>query len=110
VAEYLRGKGVPDDDILPFAESSNTVQDAVYTRSILGGRPVRTLCVITSDFHCERAEYVFRAVFPECEVVAVPAFAPLSPDERARREAHEAAALQQLHNQGRVILPPPPAP
>jgi len=108
VAEYLRGRGVSDDDILPFAESSNTVQDAVYVRAILGDRPVRTLCVITSDFHCPRADYVFRAVFPDCDVVTLPAAAPLSPEDRERRERHEAAAMKQLHDQGGVILPPAP--
>ncbi len=108
VAEYLRRRGVSDDDILPFAESSNTVQDAVYVRAILGDRPVRTLCVITSDFHCPRADYVFRAVFPGCDVVTLPAAAPLSPEERERRERHEAAAMKQLHDQGGVILPPAP--
>ena len=107
VAQHLIRSGVPADDILGFAEGSNTVEEAVLARRILLGRNVRRIYVITSDFHCRRAELIYEHVFPGYDVFVLEATARLSPDEEAGHKQHEADALRRIREQGGVIIPSP---
>ena len=106
VAQHLLRNGVSGDDILGFAEGSNTVEEAVLARRILQDRNVRRIYVITSDFHCRRAELIYKHVFARYEIRVLEATARLSPDEEAARRQHEADALRRISEQGGVIIPP----
>jgi uncharacterized SAM-binding protein YcdF (DUF218 family) len=106
VAQYLIRNGVSPDDIVGFAEGSNTVEEAVLALRILEDRTVRRIYVITSDFHCPRAELIYKHVFDRHEVFVLGATARLSPDEEAHRRRHEADALRRIREQGGVIIPP----
>jgi len=106
VAQHLIRRGVDPGDILEFALSSNTVEDAVLARKVLAGKPVDEIRVVTSDFHCRRAELIFGQAFPDKKVVVLGTTVPLSPAEQARRVAHEAQALRQIEQQGGVHFPP----
>jgi uncharacterized SAM-binding protein YcdF (DUF218 family) len=106
VAQHLVRRGVDPGDILDFALSSNTVEDAILVRKILAGHPVDEIRIVTSDFHCRRAELIFRQAFPDRKVVVLASTVPLPPKEQARRLEHEAQALRQIEQQGGVIFPP----
>lgn len=103
VASFLLANDVVPDDILQVATTSNTVEDAALSMSIVDQYDTRALCVITSDFHHERAGLIFRACYPghSVEVIADPV--AMDPDERERIADHEAQAIQRIRAQGGVI-------
>jgi uncharacterized SAM-binding protein YcdF (DUF218 family) len=63
--EYLISKGVDNQDIIVFANSANTVQDATRLLPILAQNPIKHLIIITSDYHIERVEFIFQSVLAE---------------------------------------------
>ncbi len=63
--EYLLDEGVPEDAILllDFIESGS-YYDAVNTRNrVLADESIKSLLVVTSDFHTRRTLWVFQRVF-----------------------------------------------
>ncbi|UCG15339.1 MAG: YdcF family protein [Phycisphaerales bacterium] len=106
VAQHLIRNGVSGDDIVGFAEGSNTVEEAVLARRMLENHSVQRIYVITSDFHCQRAELIYKHVFAGYEVMVLGATARLSSAEEAERRRHEAEGLRRIREQGGVIIPP----
>jgi uncharacterized SAM-binding protein YcdF (DUF218 family) len=104
VVRYFLARGVAPDDIAQVADSSNTVEDAGLSMPLVERFEVRALCVITSDFHQERAGLIFRAFYPHhaVEVIGDPVVLPA--EERRRLCEHEARAIQRLRAQGGVIV------
>ncbi len=108
VAEYLESRGVAPDDILDYALSTNTVEDALLARTILARTDdlaAGRIVVVTSDFHARRAEVIFRQVFADSDLLVLAAPAPISDEERARRERHERESVERLERQGGIIIP-----
>jgi uncharacterized SAM-binding protein YcdF (DUF218 family) len=104
VARFLVAHEVPREDLILVDDTGNTVEDAAHAMSVVARFDVRVLCVITSDFHRERAGMIFRAFYPRCalEIIADPA--PLSPEERERLVEHEVQAIQRLRAQGGIVV------
>jgi uncharacterized SAM-binding protein YcdF (DUF218 family) len=65
---YLVKRGVPGQAIVEFAESTNTLQDASYSKPIVLKYRVPEIVVVTSDYHVDRARYVFEREFADTEV------------------------------------------
>ncbi len=66
---YLTSRGIPEDQIVEFAESSNTLEDASLSKSIVLKYEVNGILIITSDYHLKRAQYLFEKEFADTEVV-----------------------------------------
>lgn len=64
VAQFLISRGVPRTDILEFAESSNTLEDAILSKRILERYALESVTVVTSDFHMPRAWLLFQKILP----------------------------------------------
>lgn len=96
--QWLLAQGVPADDIVEFALSRHTGEDARLAQPIVERYGVRHLLVVTSDFHLARAAWIFRTVFPTytLEFVGAPYLPTCSPVEQARLIAHEARRLAEL--------------
>ena len=66
-AEYLKrflvGHGIPEKEFVEFAESANTLEDASLSRPIVQRYGVNQIVVITSDYHLDRAQYIFEREF-----------------------------------------------
>lgn len=76
--EELVGLGVPGDQLILEDESQDTVANAYFVKKIIKGKDTK-VTVVTSEFHKDRADYIFRKVFgPEfqIEVVATPSALP----------------------------------
>ena len=99
IRRELSVRGIPDSAFLPCAESSNTVEDATLSRSILDAYPGADLIVVTSDFHAARALFLFEREFPERKITVSSSVTNLPSDELARRSAHEKEALERLKKQ-----------
>lgn len=95
----LLGAGVPADHIVEFAESSNTVDDALKARPIVDKYGVSRLIVVSSDFHIARASFVFGEVFPDKQLrfLGAPYLATRPQAEQDRLLAHERRELDNLH-------------
>lgn len=102
--QWLLAQGVPAQDILGFALSRHTGEDALLARPFVERHGVRQLLVVTSDFHLARVEFIFRAVFPEyaLEFAGAPHLPTCSTAEQERLVAHEAQRLAALRAAGGV--------
>ena len=66
--QYLVSRGVPSQAIVEFAESGNTLQDASLSKPIVLKYGVPVIVVVTSDYHVDRALYIFEREFAGTEV------------------------------------------
>ena len=68
-ANYLKDiliqKGVPSTAFLPLALSSNTVEDAVMSKSILKETDFKDLIIITSEYHVARVKFIFTEILKD---------------------------------------------
>lgn len=89
-----------------FAESRNTVDDALQARPIVEKYAVDKLIVVSSDFHLNRVRFVFESVFSDkaLEFLGAPYLETRSPEERERLLAHETRELASLHERGESIV------
>ena len=63
--DFLILKGVPSTAFLPLALSSNTVEDAVMSKSILMKTVFKDLIIITSEYHVARVEFIFTEILKD---------------------------------------------
>ena len=56
--------------------------------------------VVTSDFHADRATFLFEREFPDRRITISTSTTDLPPEELSRRRDHEQKALDKLKNQG----------
>ena len=63
--DFLILKGVPSTAFLPLALSSNTVEDAVMSKSILKETKFKDLIIITSEYHVARVEFIFTEILKD---------------------------------------------
>jgi uncharacterized SAM-binding protein YcdF (DUF218 family) len=65
--QYLSEKGVPESTFLENVESRFTFEDATLSipvlKSYLSKHTIDQVTVVTSDFHIERAQFIFKKVF-----------------------------------------------
>jgi uncharacterized SAM-binding protein YcdF (DUF218 family) len=62
---YLIEQGVPSAAFLPLALSSNTVEDAVMSLSILKKHEYKNLLILTSEYHLARVEFIFSEILKD---------------------------------------------
>lgn len=95
---YLISRQVPEQDILlEFVESSNTLEDARLSQPIVKRYDVQHVIVVTSDFHFERAKYLFQQTFKDIHLSFSGSHTDLPQQELAALMLHEQEALQRLH-------------
>jgi uncharacterized SAM-binding protein YcdF (DUF218 family) len=100
--QYLVAKGVHEADFLAFAESANTVQDAVLAKALLEKYIPLHAVVITSDYHLARAQYIFERIFASTTQLTFMAASSdtVAASELKRYQEHETKALQDLYANG----------
>jgi len=97
---WLEANAVPPAAFLPFAESRNTLEDAALAKPILLATGARCALIITSDFHADRARFVFEREFGDTGVtlcfVTTETDEAACPLDLAALKRHEVAALARL--------------
>jgi uncharacterized SAM-binding protein YcdF (DUF218 family) len=101
---WLRERGVPVTAFLPFAESRNTIEDAGLARPIVLATGARNALVVTSDYHLDRARFVFEREFTHTGV-ALQFVGTVTDESRCRLDLaalrkHEREALTRLRQSG----------
>lgn len=104
--KLLLEMGVPAEHIVEFAESRNTVDDALQSRPIVEKYGVERLVVVSSDFHMTRVRFVFERVFPDkqLEFLGAHYLESCTAEERDRLLAHEARELTSLKERGESVV------
>ncbi len=100
VQAYLRAHGVADAQLAPLIDSHNTAEDAFLAEPIVRSDRIERLVLVTSDYHLERACYIFERVFPSLQIEPHAAPHPATEQERNELRQHEAGALQALQRTG----------
>ena len=103
-AQYLKDHliehGVSSEKILEFAESLNTLEDAALSKPIVKSHGAGVVVVITSDYHLERARFVFSKEFADTPVSLLFIGVPTDEDhcefDLASQKEHEREALRKL--------------
>lgn len=103
-AHYLKAwlleHGAEPGAFLPFAESRNTLEDASMAKPIALASGARLAVVITSDYHLDRARFIFQREFAGSGIQLV--FLGTKTDESvckldlAALRKHEGEALARL--------------
>jgi uncharacterized SAM-binding protein YcdF (DUF218 family) len=99
---YLIQRGIPSRAIVEFAESTNTLQDASLSKPIVLKHQLSEIVVITSDYHVDRARYIFEREFADTQVRIE--FSVSRTDEQVCEldlkalKKHEKEALAKLKN------------
>ena len=112
--EFMIRRGLPPGVFMPFVESANTVEDAYLSLCLLSRLRredslfVSRMVIVTSDYHLERARFVFQTLFAaeSCEVAFEFIGAPTDKESIGFDELvrHEETALAALQNQGGVAI------
>lgn len=100
VQAYLRAHGVVDAQLAPLIDSHNTAEDAFLAEPIVRDDRIERLVLVTSDYHLERACYIFERVFPSLQIEPHAALHPATEQETYEFRQHEAQALQALQRTG----------
>jgi len=96
--EYLIRQGIPPDDILEFARSRNTIEDATLSYPIVQRYGATHVIVVTSDYHGTRARYIFQREYLGIQL----SFSLCTTDREtceldlAALESHEQVAMARL--------------
>jgi uncharacterized SAM-binding protein YcdF (DUF218 family) len=106
MAKYLLERGVPQQSLLPFVLSTNTVEDAVLSSRLLRDREIvfHSICVVTSRVHTARARLIFEHFFSPSVLRFREADNAVASDVLARLEAHERDGIDQIAKQDGVMF------
>lgn len=96
---YLLQNGIENGSICnDIVKSSNTIEDAELSAKRLFRSNFDQINLLTSDFHLERALFLFRANLPKHTIIGIPARTPNHINQKPLIE-HEARALKHLQTQ-----------
>ena len=97
---YLIQQGLPATDMLEMAESQNTLEDALLSKPIVDKYGVKSLIIVSSDFHLPRAKYVFERAFEGYGLIFSGAITNFSKKRYLSLKNHEERELKKLRNCG----------
>ncbi|NDF13113.1 MAG: YdcF family protein [Proteobacteria bacterium] len=101
--DYLVEKGVDDADILEYAESYHTIEDAKLSRPIVEKEGAKMVTVVTSDFHIKRTKAIFEYYFSGFTLAYAQAKRNVPPEKLEQMIRREDEKLLQLMEHG--IIP-----
>ncbi|HEY3341669.1 MAG TPA: YdcF family protein [Anaerolineae bacterium] len=100
VLEYLRAHGIAASLLAPLIDSHNTAEDAFLTEPLVQLYGIERLLLVTSDYHLQRARYIYERVFPALQIEPYGAQHRAAEQELHTLRQHEAEALQALQRTG----------
>lgn len=98
--QFLLKNGIPDNDILEFAESGYTIEDATFSKPIVDKYGVKNLVIVTSDFHIDRVKFIFEKVFKGYNLMFSGAKTNFSQEEYDKLLEHEKKEIERMKREG----------
>lgn len=93
---YLIQKGIPEETFLPPVLSANTYEDFKLMKKALEPFSVKTLIVVTSDFHLYRCKFLFNEFINHPNTIFLTSETVAPEVELEKLYAHEKRAMEQL--------------
>ncbi|MEY4541297.1 MAG: hypothetical protein RLZZ306_3054 [Bacteroidota bacterium] len=97
---YLIKNGIPETYFLPFANSSNTVQDATKSKEILLENDIGKITIITTKYHLERVQLIFDEILSEFDKTYLSVHNNISKKSLKSFETHEANSIAGILKNG----------
>lgn len=97
---YLMNKGISENHFLPFANSSNTVQDATKSKEILLENELKKITIITTEYHLKRVQLIFDEILSEFDKTYLSVPNNLSKKSLTKFETHEANSIDGILKNG----------
>ena len=97
---YLINNGVLENYILPFANSSNTVEDAIKAKEILLIYEAKKATIITTIYHLKRVQLIFDEVLGGIEKKYFGVPNNMSEKSILKFEKHEINAMEGILKNG----------
>lgn len=96
--QWLRQKGVKENEFLFHILSANTYEDIQGLNKIINYISTDLLIVVTSDFHMKRVCILYQRFIRHENVLFIPATSQLKKEELLIRIAHEEKAILSLNS------------
>lgn len=100
MADYLQGRGVPEEDVLLEDQSYSTVQNLANARELMRAHGFEKAILVTSDYHLSRGLWLCRDA--GIEATGVPAPGPFYWHNRMKARAREALSWVNYFFGGRL--------
>ena len=97
---YLIKNKIPKTCFLPFANSSNTVQDATKSKEILLENNIQKITIITTEYHLKRVQLIFDEVLSQFDKTYLPVPNNISKKSLKKFETHEANSINGILKNG----------
>ena len=97
---YLINKGISKMYFLPFAYSSNTVEDATKSKDILLSNNFNKISVITTEYHSRRVKLIFDKILSEFEKTYFYVSNNMSIKSLQKFQKHESKAIEGILRDG----------
>lgn len=97
---YLINNGILEKYILPFANSSNTVEDATKSKEILLKNEAKKVTIITTIYHLRRVQLIFDEILVGIEKKYFGVPNNMSQKSALKFGKHEANALEGILRDG----------
>jgi uncharacterized SAM-binding protein YcdF (DUF218 family) len=98
--KYLIKKRISKEYFLPFADSANTVEDAVKSREILRKMGFENCTIITSNYHLKRVQLIFDEILTGIEKQYIGVEDNFSEKKLKLLQNHEAKAIEGILKNG----------
>jgi uncharacterized SAM-binding protein YcdF (DUF218 family) len=97
---YLVRKGIAENAFLPFANSSNTVQDATKSKEILLEFGATKATIITTEYHLRRVQLIFDEILAKIVKTYIGIPNNMSLKSLQKFEQHEEKAVAGILRDG----------
>jgi uncharacterized SAM-binding protein YcdF (DUF218 family) len=97
---YLLQSGVLRTDILEVVESQNTAEDALLAKPVVEKYGMKSLIIVSSDFHMKRVKYIFNKVFKGFHLTFCGAKSNLTEQKYKVLKNHEERELKKIKKTG----------
>ncbi len=97
---YLIKNGIPEKHFLPFANSSNTVQDATKSKEILLNYEFKKITIITTEYHTKRVQLIFNEILSDFDKTYLEVINNMSIKSLQKFRNHEIKAIEGILKNG----------
>ena len=97
---YLIKKGISETYFLPFANSSNTVEDATKSKEILLTENFKKITIITTEYHFKRVQLIFDEILSDFEKTYLNVPNNMSIKSLQKFQVHESKAVEGILRNG----------
>lgn len=94
--QFLMERGIPEQALEEGVLSTNTITDFELAKEFVWLEQPDVFIVVTSDFHMERAQILYKRYINYPKVMFIPAISSLTKEEIVRLIEHESRAVKML--------------